>query len=401
MRAAMARALAPPVFVGYDGTLVPARFVDRRDRFVATAVLEHGISVEAHCINPGRMEAFVEPGACVWLLPQQGEKRKLKWSWEAIERTSITGSPIMCSTNTVRPNTLVKAALEARVLLGLDSWVSLKAEPKFEAALPDGETHSGRADFLLLSDDAGGERQHFVEVKNCHLVYGDGFGYFPDSVSERASRHMEALSALVRQGCRADVIFVVQRADVLHGVRPSAFHDPQFAEAARRASKAGVRFRALRAEVALDGTRLTHELPVDMSGEMDSATTIAAVEAAWEANRPTTGWTRGSSGARVANSPFAHHIAARRSAKQRAKEQSSGEDPTQPQAKQEVTGLKSKFAAPQDVTKRVESEAKRRSEDEVRTTAVSSKHEEAASTQVRAASKAEPIKRKKSRFFVD
>ena len=51
--------------------------------------------------------------------------------------------------------------------------------------------------------------------------------------------------------------------------------------------------------------------------------------------------------------------------------------------------------------KRVESEAKRRSEDEVRTTAVSSKHEEAASTQVRAASKAEPIKRKKSRFFVD
>ena len=46
----------------------------------------------------------------------------------------------------------------------------------------------------------------------------DGFGYFPDSVSERASRHMMALSALVSQGHRADVVFVD-----MHGCGSSAY----------------------------------------------------------------------------------------------------------------------------------------------------------------------------------
>ena len=34
------------------------------------------------------------------------------------------------------------------------------------------------------------------EVKNCHMVYPDGNGYFPDSVSARASRHMQELLGL-------------------------------------------------------------------------------------------------------------------------------------------------------------------------------------------------------------
>eukprot|EP00971_Amphidinium_carterae_P331543 6465173-Amphidinium_carterae.2 len=31
-------------------------------------------------------------------------------------------------------------------------------------------------------------QRHYVEVKNCHMVYPDGNGYCPDSVSVRASR---------------------------------------------------------------------------------------------------------------------------------------------------------------------------------------------------------------------
>ena len=358
-RSAVRRALTPPVLVGYDGTLRCGTLVDRRDRFIATVALDDA-TVEAHCINPGRMEAFVEPGARVWLLPQQGEKRKLKWSWEAIERVSITGSPIICGTNTVRPNALVRAALEARALHGLSSWARLKAEPKFEATMADGETHTGRADFLLLDDGAAGQLQkHFVEVKNCHLVYKDGFGYFPDSVSERASRHMEALSALVAQGHRADVIFVVQRSDIVHGVRPSAFHDPRFANAARTAAAAGVRFRALRADVSLDGTRLTHELPVDLSGSMDGASTLVAIEAEWQANRPVTGWTRAASGLRVANAPFPHHVAA---AKQRAKQalkRDKAKDSDESQAGQGAAGGFER-KADGGRSQEVESEAKHR-----------------------------------------
>ena len=59
---------------------------------------------------------------------------------------------------------------------------------------------------------------------------------------------------------------VVQRGDVAHGVRPSNWHDPTFAAAVARAAEAGVEFRALKAHVSVDGTELTHELPVDVEG---------------------------------------------------------------------------------------------------------------------------------------
>ena len=199
-------------------------------------------------MNPGRMEAFIDPGATVWLLPAPdtaaGKARKLKYTWEAIQRRDerAGNGQIMCGANTQRPNTLVRAALESRCLTGLDAWTHLKAEPKFEVLESDGSgiIHSGRADFKLTTIDRGNDSrndsgggvggdgrgdgsggdgggdgsvppaEHFVEVKNCHLVYEDGWGYFPDSVSERAARHCDALTALVREGHRCTVIFIVQ-----------------------------------------------------------------------------------------------------------------------------------------------------------------------------------------------
>ena len=345
--------LPAPIFVPYEAELQRGTLLDRRDRFIANVRLPTG-DVEAHCVNPGRMEAFVDAGASVWLLPAPdtaaGRARKLRYTWEAIERRDERagdGRPIMCGANTQRPNALVRAALEAHCLAGLDTWTHLKPEPKFEVCTSDGSgaVHSGRADFKLTTCSGGGgsrsgatgmatEHEHYVEVKNCHLVYEDGWAYFPDSVSERAARHCDALAALVSAGHRCSVIFVVQRDDVVHGVRPSAFHDPTFAAAAARAAAAGVDFRALRAVVSESGTHLTHEVPVDLTRALDetvirrvrrisifgerppralhaSAQCGAVLSSpqvrGWcEANRPTTGWTRSATGRRVANGPFAH-----------------------------------------------------------------------------------------------
>ena len=102
----------------------------------------------------------------------------------------------------------------------------------------------------------------------------------------------------------------------MHGVRPSAWHDPDFAAAARRASAAGVQFRAVSASVGLDGTRLTHELAVDLSEAIESKETMESTAREVEAARETTGWTRSASGVRVGNGPFPHHVTA---AKQAAK----------------------------------------------------------------------------------
>jgi sugar fermentation stimulation protein A len=196
--------LPAPIFVPYEAELQRGTLLDRRDRFIAKVRLPTG-DVEAHCVNPGRMEAFVDAGASVWLLPAPdtaaGRARKLRYTWEAIERRDERagdGRPIMCGANTQRPNALVRAALEARCLAGLDAWTHLKPEPKFQIRVCTsdgrGAVHSGRADFKLTTCSGGGgsggssrseatgmatEHEHYVEVKNCHLVYEDGWAYFP------------------------------------------------------------------------------------------------------------------------------------------------------------------------------------------------------------------------------
>ena len=189
--------------------------------------------------------------------------------------------------------------------------------------------------FLMVLDPKSSQSSRFAnakEAKNCHMVYPDGHGclheflvekrsfcktftpdlsmkknqrltqkkhnrnhgvprmepqfstggYFPDSVSSRASRHVKELETLVKDGaqwlssasvewvcllndftlrlkkviddisiqkpCKAvefvaclarkgTVIFVVQRGDLRGNVRPSAHHDPKFAEACRLLSQ--------------------------------------------------------------------------------------------------------------------------------------------------------------------
>lgn len=98
-----------------------------------------------------------------------------------------------------------------------------------------------------------------LEVKNCHLLYPDGRAYFPDSVSERARHHLEALADAIDRSTRAAVLFVCQMAGV-EAVRPSDAHDPAFAAAARAVRRRGVRFFALQVRhtpksILLDGRR--------------------------------------------------------------------------------------------------------------------------------------------------
>lgn len=385
--------------------LLPGRLVARRDRFIAEVILDAApdlaglgtspaggaaaSSVVAHCVNPGRMEAFVEVGARVFLSHAPADKqRKCAYTWELLEHTPPgTTEVVLCGTNTQRPNDLALALLRARSLEGLREWTELRQEvplplaaspvvlhaaAEAEALEAGGEREAsagigavaavgkgrrkgatstavapalakgkgsakaeprGRCDFLLLepadeapapagaaaavsaapaaagADSAAAPRRlraHWLEVKNCHMVYADGYGYFPDSVSERASRHVHHLAERARAGDRATVLFVVQRGDVLHGVRPSDHHDPLFAAACREAAAAGVRFRAVRVRIALDGAAIEAELPVDMRPYA-----LEPIAAQCAANAASTGWDRGFDGShrRVANGPFPHNLA--------------------------------------------------------------------------------------------
>jgi sugar fermentation stimulation protein A len=241
----------------------------RYHRFLTDVRLEDGRVVTAHCVNSGTMEGLVRPGAPAWLLPTPGAHKKLQWTWVMTEAQGLR-----VGTDTSLPNRLVRALLEARWLPRLGRYDTVR--PEFVHA------PGSRVDFRL----EGAGLVHDLEVKNCHLVYPDGRAYFPDSVSLRATKHLQALAREVRRGLRASVLFVVQREDA-RALRPSGLHDPAFADAARRAHTAGVRMRALRARPDEEGLTVLDTLPVELS-PYDTRAHVG-----WRAAlKPWSGWER-------------------------------------------------------------------------------------------------------------
>jgi sugar fermentation stimulation protein A len=249
--------------------LLEGRLIDRYERFIAEIELRSGARIRAHCVNPGRMEGQVRPGVRAWVSKApEGSKRKLRYTWELVEEYGqIVGA------NTVAPNRIVARLLAARVLPGLRRFRVLHREVA--------RANGSRVDFMLE-----GKRPHYVEVKNCHLVYPDERGYFPDSVSARATHHLEGLIDAVKEGAAATVLFTIQRPDV-RAIRPSILHDPAFAAAAREAGAAGVRFRAVTIRPTLRAYEVLREIPVDLREyEIDE-------HERWRAERlPWSGWRR-------------------------------------------------------------------------------------------------------------
>lgn len=238
--------LKPLLFVPHPTPLLEGVLLGRRKRFFADVRLCDGSEVVAHCVNTGRMEGLIAAGRRVWLSRARPD-RTLAYTWELCE---LDGT--LVGVNTLMANRLVGAALEHKALPGLRRFAELRREYPY--------AQRSRVDFHLASKS----RQHFVEVKNCHLVYPDGFAYFPDAESERARKHLGELASLARRGSGATVIFTVQRVGA-RAVRPSEIHDPEFARAARDAARAGVRFRALQIRPTPEGYLIERELPVDLA----------------------------------------------------------------------------------------------------------------------------------------
>jgi sugar fermentation stimulation protein A len=257
------------MLIPHASPLLEGRFRARYDRFIAVISID-GTDVEAHCVNPGRMEGLIKPGSRAWVSrAPQDSKRKLRYTLELLE---IDG--VIIGANTIVANRLAEAAVRARLIPGM------KRFRKLEREVPYGL--KSRIDLLLTS----GQRKHYVEVKNCHLVYPDGGAYFPDSVSTRATGHLEELGKCISAGHKASVLFVVQREDGQF-VRPSALHDPKFSEAARQARAQGVGFFALQFCVRPDGFVFLQTLPVDLKPYA-----AAPLSAYRDSLAPFSGWTR-------------------------------------------------------------------------------------------------------------
>lgn len=238
----------------WPGPLIEGRLLRRYHRFLADVAVETEGVVVAHCVNSGRMEGLVSKGARVWLTRSR-PGTKLAFTWQMIELDDLK-----IGANTALPNAIVQrmlaAQFEGRDPKARTPWFADALRAQFEVAYG---AHS-RVDAVLY-DERGA--MQLVEVKNVHLVYPDGGAYFPDSVSERGTKHLRELTALAREGQRATVLFVIQREDARF-LRPSDVHDPAFASAARAAAAAGVRFVALVFRVSEGGIDFVREVPVDL-----------------------------------------------------------------------------------------------------------------------------------------
>lgn len=227
-------------------TDLEGRLVRRYKRFLADVETADGRVITVHCANPGSMKGTDRPGSAVRCSTSDNPKRKLRHTLEMIRVGRI-----WVGLHTLRANQVARLALDRGALPGLEGY----AEVVSEVRVPGGS----RLDFRL-EGRAGDARPAFVEVKSVTMAEGRR-ARFPDAVTTRGRRHVEALASLHRQGARAVLLYVVQRGDC-DDVEPADDIDPEYGRALRQAARAGVEILAVGARVRASEIRLERMLPI-------------------------------------------------------------------------------------------------------------------------------------------
>jgi sugar fermentation stimulation protein A len=192
----------------------------------------------AHCANTGSMKGLMDAKG-VWVTPYAPESgRKLLFGAEMMEMAD----GVLVGIHTHLANKLAEGAVLAGLVPEVEGEV--RREVKFDAAtrfdLKVGET--------------------WVEVKNVTLADGN-VALFPDARTERGTKHLRELTAIMAAGGKALQLYMVQRADC-RTFRPAEDIDPEYAAALRLAVAAGVQVVALGCSLTKDGITVDRRLPV-------------------------------------------------------------------------------------------------------------------------------------------
>jgi sugar fermentation stimulation protein A len=153
--------------------------------------------------------------------------------------------------NTHRSNALAREAIENGRIAALAGYEAIQPEARYGL-------ESSRIDFLL---SAVSRPDCYLEVKNVTAAVAAGVALFPDAVSDRGTKHLREMMAMVANGHRAVLLFCIQRGDVAE-VRPADAIDPAYGRTLREALARGVEAMAWRAIVSPEGIELATEVPV-------------------------------------------------------------------------------------------------------------------------------------------
>lgn len=229
----------------FSTPLIFGTLIKRYKRFLADIELETGEIVTAHCANPGTMLGLKAAGSCVAIERSTNPARKLKYSWRLIKDQAA-----WVGIDTSLPNKIISEALTYKTIAELAKYDTIRAEVKYHA--------NSRIDFLLTQDDLP---DCYVEVKNVHLCRVQGLVEFPDSVTTRGTKHLDALENMVQQGHRAVMLYCVQRMDCTQ-MKIAEDIDTNYAKAFSQAKKRGVEMLAYTCKVTTDGIDIAHAIPI-------------------------------------------------------------------------------------------------------------------------------------------
>lgn len=236
----------PPLEYVYETPLEEGVLVRRYKRFLADVALPDGRSLTVHCANPGSMQGCAEPGSPVRIRDSGNDKRKLPHNLE-----QVRAGRAWVNVNTAVANRVVGTALRAGRLEPFAGYESVRAE------VDDG--HGSRIDFLL----EGSAGRCWIEVKSTTLRVGRE-ARFPDAVTARGKKHLEALTRLHAAGDRTVMLYLIARADV-DRFRPAWTVDPVYAAGLEAAHAAGVEVLPIRSRVTPRGVGAGLALPYDLA----------------------------------------------------------------------------------------------------------------------------------------
>ena len=255
----------------YTKPLIEVRILRRYKRFLAdvyapsllvgadaiaheTCPPDH-VAFTVHCANPGGMHGLVVAHNRAWLFDSENPKRKLRYSLELLEAPS---NALVC-VNTNRANRLVGEALEYGQIRDLAGFYF-----KPEVLWGTGE-HKSRFDFAFYFErEQPASLCGYLEVKSVTYapdpIHQVGLVAFPDAITKRGLKHLEALMQVVAQGKRAILCFCANRSDA-ERVTIAESIDPNYAAGLRRALKVGVEVIAVKAVADVNQHRIIKEIP--------------------------------------------------------------------------------------------------------------------------------------------
>lgn len=230
----------------FEQPLIEGTLVRRQKRFLADVRLATGEEITVHCAHPGSMMGCSEPGSKVLISSHDDPRRRFKHQLEIIYsgRTPV-------GIHTGRPMTLAYEAIMGGKVGELAGYATMRRDARY-----------GRDNKIDLLLEGNGLRSCYIEVVNVTLGQ-DGTAYYPDSVIPDGPAHMDELTDLVREGNRAMIFFVAQRADV-ERFKPADHIDGELAQAMRDAFARGVEHVCYSAKVARKGIELDQRLPIEL-----------------------------------------------------------------------------------------------------------------------------------------